>query len=204
MTDYTHLASDEIIETTVSSLKNNGINVSVVDTASEAKDKALELIPVGSEIMTMTSATCDAVGTTQILNDSGKYNSLRQKFKTMDRLIQKKEMSQLGATPDYAIGSVQAITPKGEILVASGTGSQLSAYAYGSAHVVLLVSTKKIVTTLDEGLRRIYEYSLPLESERIRQLGQGPSSNVAKTLIINNEHIENRINIIFIKQDLGF
>jgi len=64
--------------------------------------------------------------------------------------------------------------------------------------------TKKIVSDFDEGLRRIYEYSLPLESERARKAYGVPGSSVNKLLIINKEYTPNRITMIIIKENLGF
>jgi hypothetical protein len=57
--------------------------------------------------------------------------------------------------------------------------------------------------TLDEGFRRIQEYSFPMEDARTRQVyGQGSAIN--KLLIVNGEHAPGRITIILDKQNLGF
>jgi len=75
-------------------------------------------------------------------------------------------MRKLGAAPDYIVGSAHAITDDGEIVVASGSGSQLGAYAYAGGHVII-VGQQKLVRDLDEGLRRVHEYSLPREFIRM-------------------------------------
>ena len=55
---------------------------------------------------------------------------------------------------------------------------------------------------LETGLRRIYEYSYPLEDARARQ-AYGFGSRVAKILIINIEN-PGRVSVILVKEQLGF
>jgi hypothetical protein len=51
--------------------------------------------------------------------------------------------------------------------VGSGSGSQLGAYAFAGGHVILVIGHQKLVRDLDEGLRRVREYSLPREHARM-------------------------------------
>lgn len=203
MERWNRLADEKTIRKTVEALKKNEMNAIVTENGEEAKKKVLEIIPKGAEIMTMTSATTDAIGLAKEINESGKYNSIRKKLMSMDRKTQNLEMLKLGAVPEWTVGSVHAITQDGKVLVASASGSQLPAYANGSSHVIWIVSTQKIVKNLDEGMKRIYEYSLPLESERARKAYGVPGSSVNKILIFNKERPE-RITIILVKEKLGF
>lgn len=199
---FDKLAGDSSIKKAVSSLKANGIEALVVENSKEAKKKVLELIPKGSEVMTMTSVTLDAIGVTQEIN-SENYNSVRKKLASMDRNKHGSEMKKLGAVPDYVVGSVHAITEDGKVLVASASGSQLPAYAYGSSKVIWVAGTQKIVRNIEEGIKRIYEYTLPLEDERARK-AYGVGSGVNKLLIINKETVPGRITLILVKEKLGF
>jgi hypothetical protein len=122
----------------------------------------------------------------------------------MNRSTQSLEMQKLGAAPEWTIGSVHAITEDGQVVIASNTGSQLAAYAYGSPHVILVVGAQKIVNNLDDAMKRIYEYVLPLESERLRKAIGAPRSNVSKLLIINKEITVGRLTVIFVEEKLGF
>lgn len=203
MKDWARLASAESITKTLESLKANGINVIVVENAKEAKRKVFEILRQNAEVMTMSSVTLDTTGIGKEINESRKYNSVKNKLAKMDRNTQGKEMQELGATPEYAVGSIHAVTEDGKVLIASNTGSQLPAYVYGASHVIWVVGTQKIVKNVDEGTRRIYEYVLPLESERLKKV-YGVNSNVSKLLIINKEIVPNRITLILVKQKLGF
>ncbi len=205
MGKWDKLASDQHIKKTIDTLKQNGIEALVVDTAQKAKDEVLKRIPKGAEVMTMTSVTLDAIGIPKEINESGKYNSVRKKLMSMDRATQSLEMNKLGAAPEYAIGSVHAVTQDGKALIASNTGSQMSAYVYASPHVIWVVSTQKIVENLEGGIKRIYDYILPLESKRLQKVfGPQFKSNVSKLFIINREVKPGRVTLIFVKQKLGF
>lgn len=200
------LANEKIIAETTKNLSANGITPIVVNSAEEAKEKVLELIPLGAEVMTMSSVTVDAIGASKIINESGKYNSVKVKLSKMDRETQNLEMQKIGASPDYATGSVHAVTMDGHIFIASNTGSQLSAYVYASPHIIWVVGTQKIVKDDNEGIKRIYEYILPKESVRLSKQYGDPNlkSNVSKLLIINKEIRPGRITLIFVKEELGF
>lgn len=204
MRDFTVLASDESIARTIDALKANGINAVVVENAQEARKKVLEIIPQNTEVMTMSSVTLETIGIDKEINETGKYNSVKNKLYKLDRKTQGLEMQKLGAAPEYAVGSVHAVTEDGKVLIASNTGSQLPAYAYASAHVLWIVGTQKIVANLDEGMRRIYDYVLPLESERMNKFYGVPKSNVSKLLIVSKEIKLQRITLIFVKEKLGF
>jgi len=198
------LASKEVIEKTISALKANGIDGFLVGTGAEAVKKVTELIPEGSEVMTMTSVTSDTIGLTKLLDESNTYNAVKPKLYALDPQTQKREQKRLGASPEYVVGSVHAVTEDGRVVIASNTGSQLPAYAYGSDHVIWVVGAQKIVKDLDAAFQRLEEYTLPLESERARKAYGMERSNISKTLIVNKEVTPGRISIVFINEVLGF
>lgn len=203
MKKWGNLADEKTVNKTVSELKSNGIETFVVENGKEAKEKVLSLLPKGAEVMTMSSTTLDAIGVSQEI-DSGKFNSVRKNLMSMDRKTQGREMQKLGSSPEWAVGSVHAITEDGKVLIASNSGSQLPAYAYGAGNVIWVVGTQKIVKNLDEGIKRIYEHSLKLESERVKKAYGMPSSFISKILIVNRETVLERIVIILVKEQLGF
>jgi acyl-CoA hydrolase len=95
-------------------------------------------------------------------------------------------MRRIGASPDYVVGSVPAVTEHGEVIVASASGSQLAPYAYGAGAVIWVVGSQKIVPDRDAAFKRIYEYSFPREDERARE-AYGIGSGVNKVLVVNRE-----------------
>ena len=203
MDKWETLASEESISRTVAALKANGITAVVVENGEEAKKKVFEILPKGAEVMTMTSATLDALGISGEIVESGKFNSVRKKMMVLDWKTQGRELRKLGAAPDWAVGSVHAVTEDGKVVVASASGSQLPAYAYGSGNIIWVVGTNKLVKNLDEAFERIYKHSLPLEDARARKV-YGFGSSVNKLLIFNREFVPGRITMILIKEKLGF
>jgi len=201
--DFGQLATDEQISNAKIALEKTGIKVLIAKNGEEAKITALKMIPKGVEVMNMSSVTLDTIGLAKEINQPGEYNSVKNKFAMMDKKTQGLEMQKLGAAPEWAVGSVHAVTEDGKVIVASATGSQLPGYVYGSSHVIWVVGAQKIVKDLDEGLKRIYEYVFPLENERaMKAYGQG--SGVNKIFILNKEVDPDRITMIIVKEKLGF
>jgi hypothetical protein len=197
------LADEETINKTVAALKDNGINAIVVGNGEMARQKALEIIPKGSEVLTVSSTTVNTIGLSKDINESGNFISIREKLSKMDRATEGKEMRKIGSVPDWVVGSVHAITEDGKGMIASASGSQMPAYIYGAEHVLWIVSTQKIVKTIDDGIKRIYEWSLPLESERAKKAYGVPGSSVNKILISAKDY-PGRTTIILVKERLGF
>lgn len=201
---YSKLASEDQVRRAANALELNGIKTIVVETAEEARAKLAEVIPAGAQVFTSSSTTLSQLGLLEEIDrEDGRYDSVRVQLSLMDRATQGREMQKLGATPDYIVGSVHAVSETGSVLVASSSGSQLGPYASTAAKVVWLVGTQKIVPTLEDGLNRIDEYSLPLEDQRA-QKAYGAHSSVNKLLVINREMNPNRTTMILIKENLGF
>ncbi|MBO0784417.1 MAG: LUD domain-containing protein, partial [Ktedonobacteraceae bacterium] len=149
------------------------------------------------------SRTLEVLGLSEQIKHATHFQSVRAQLSALDHMTQRNEMRKLAAAPDVLVGSVQAITEAGEVLIASASGSQLSAAACGAGKVLWVVGTHKLVGTLSDGLRRIRHYCLPLESERA-QHAYGQPSAINKLLTIHAEHESGRITIVLVKQQLGF
>lgn len=205
MGKWDQLADQETIDKTIEALKANGIDAKYAENGNKAKEMVLEFLPEGSEVMTMSSTTLDATGLSEEINKKGsRFNPVRDKLYAMNQQIQAQEMNKLGAAPQFALGSVHAVTEDGKVLIASNTGSQLGAYAYGALNIIWVVGAQKIVKNTDEGIKRIYEHSLPLESERATKAYGVPGSSVNKILIVNKEVQPSRITLILVNEVLGF
>jgi len=201
--EFTRLASDEQIAQTVQALEAHGIRAVVAQTGEEARAQVLDLIPSEAEVYNSPSRTLELLGLDADIEHATRFQSVRARLHSLDRMTQQQEIRRLIASPDVLVGSVHAITEQGQILIASAVGSQLGPAAAGARSVVWVVGTQKLVHTLDEGFRRVQEYSYPLEDARTRQVyGQGSRMN--KLLIVNGEHLPGRITIILVKQNLGF
>lgn len=200
---YTTLPDMGTIEKTATALKKNNFDVHIATTKAEATEKALSLIPKNAEVMTATSETLNTLGLSETINTSGDYDSVMTKLSGMNRETQGREMQRIGAAPEYVIGSVHAITQDGSVVVASNSGSQLPAYAYGADHVIWVVGAQKIVQNTEEAIKRIYDHVLPLESDRAKKAYGVDGSFVSKLLTFHKER-EGRISIILVNEVLGY
>jgi acyl-CoA hydrolase len=199
---FTALPDDETLEATVLALEEHGFSVDVVDDLDAARDAVLALIPEGASVMTNTSVTLDETGIAAAINEDGPYDSARQKMLALDFETQGQEMKAVGGQPDYALGSVHAVTPDGTLVIASASGSQLASYAWGAANVVFVVGAQKLVPSLEAARERIVEHSLKLEDARA-YAAYGQNSVIGKVLEIHQEQ-PGRIHVVLIRQKVGF
>lgn len=207
MRSWNDIPDDATIERTRAALAGNGFEVFVVENGAEALSKVRSLVEKGGETFTMPSATLDAIGLPKVVNESGEYDSVRAKLNSMDQAKQGREMRKLGAGPDVSIGSVHAVTEDGSLLIASLTGSQLPAAAYGAGKAIFVVGVNKVVKNLDEAFKRLHERVVPMESVRARKAYGLPdtfNSKPNKILLISGEIQSGRVNVVLVKEELGF
>jgi len=199
---FTMLPDEQTLTATVTAMEEHGFSVEVVDDLDAARQAVLARIPQGSSVMTNTSVTLQETGLADAINDGGPYDSARNRMFALDFATQAQEMKAIGGQPDYALGSVHAVTRDGTLVIASASGSQLASYAWGAANVILVVGAQKLVPTLQAAHERIYQHSLVLEDARaIAAYGQ--HSQVGKILEIHTE-LPGRIHIVLIRQAVGF
>jgi hypothetical protein len=201
--EYTQLSSLVHLALVAEALEHNGIRTTVVQSGYEARQTVASLIPQGAEVFNNTSRTLETIGVADDIERSGRYVPLRLRLFQMDREMQAREMRTLAASPDYVVGSVHAVTEGGSLLIASASGSQLGPIVSGAEHVIFVIGGQKIVADLESGIRRIFEYSLPLEDRRARE-AYGVPSGVNNILIINQAVAAERITAILVHEALGY
>ncbi|HKA98637.1 MAG TPA: LUD domain-containing protein [Streptosporangiaceae bacterium] len=199
---FTVLPDEQTLASTVTALEEHGFSVEVVDDLDAARKAVLARIPHGSSVMTNTSVTLAETGIADVINDGGPYESARNAMFALDFVTQAQQMKVIGGQPDYALGSVHAITRDGTLVIASASGSQLASYAWGAANVIFVAGTQKLVPSLEAAHQRIYQHSLKLEDARA-QAAYGQHSQVGKILEIHQE-LPDRIHIVLIRQVVGF
>jgi LUD domain len=207
MTSFTSLADRDILDRTITAIRDRGVFAELVETRSAAMGRLKELIPAGATLMTGASATLREIGFDAELSvQDHHWNFLKTGI-----LAEKDAAVQLGlrrraSLADYFVGSVQAIAETGEIVAASGSGSQLAAYGYSSAHVIWVVGGQKIVPSLDAALQRVREYCVPKVEEMAREMGRPELGVLGKLLIFEREmpYVSRKIHLILVNEALGF
>ena len=200
---YTTPASTAELEALAARLKERNFEPVIVEDAAAARTAVLERLPEGSEVHTAKSKTLEDIGVLQELMESDRYDFLRKRYFKMDRNTQAREMRKLVAAPDIMVGSVQAVTEAGQLVVASASGSQMGPYSAASGKLIVVVGSQKIVPDLEAAMRRIHEYVTPYEDARLRaQMGVG--TKLARVLILEQDFMPGHTTVILVKQPVGY
>ncbi|MCC6945653.1 MAG: LUD domain-containing protein [Thermomicrobiales bacterium] len=185
----------------MAALEAHGFTVEVVDDLGAARKSVLARIPHGARVWRNTSVTLDEAGISADVDAAGgPYESVRLAMTAEN--FASRQMKEIAAAPDYALGSVHAITQQGELLIGSASGSQFATVAWGAANVILVAGLQKVVPDLETARRRVREHSLPLENLRAQE-AYGQNSRLNKTLEIYGE-MPGRIHLILIRQVVGY
>lgn len=202
---YDKLPSEEIVRKTMEAVKQRGVSTEFVQTKEDALNRLKEFIPAGAEIMTGGSATLEEIGFVELLK-SGKHpwKNLKDDILSEKEPEKQAELRKKSVTSAYFIGSVHAVAETGEIVVASASGSQLPSYTFSSDNIIWVAGTQKITPNLEEAIKRVRTHTLPLEDQRMKDIGY-PGSTIGKLLIFEREIMPNRkITLIFVNEKLGF
>jgi hypothetical protein len=194
--------TSDLLERIASVLRSHKIDAAIVDTAVQARDAVLALVPEGAQVHSGKSKTLQDVGLYTELMESGRYDALRPKLYAMDRATQGAEMRRLVAAPDFMVGSVAALTEDGALVSASATGTQIGPYAATAGRLILVVGSQKIVPDLDAALRRIREVVFPYENAQV-QARLGVDTILEKVLIIYGEWAAGRTTVILVREPVG-
>jgi hypothetical protein len=199
---FTAAAPAERIDGVAEALRSHNIEAIVVETGAEARERVLGMLPEGAEVHWGTSLTLEEIGLTPELLAEGRYGALRPRYLPMDRATQGREIRKMVAAPDFMLGSVQAITDDGALVVVSYSASQIGPYASGAGRVILIVGSQKIVADLDEGMRRAREHVVPYEDASLRKR-IGVPTKLTKLLVVFEEAIPGRMTVILVREPVG-
>jgi L-lactate utilization protein LutC len=204
--DYTSLATPESLQRAMQAVQARGIAVEYVETPAAALMRLQALIPDDAAVMTAGSITLKQIGfEAQLMAGYHGWHYLRGEVQAEADPEKRSALRRQANLSDYIVGSVHAITEAGEIAIASQTGSQLISYLY-SRNVIWVAGTHKIVPTLEEGLRRIREYSARLKEEAGQSQGRSGLGTVGKILLFEAEmaYLRRQVRLILVGKVLGY
>lgn len=204
--NYNILATKEIIQKVIKALAARNVEALMVENGSDALAKIKELIPKGVSVMNGASVTLEQIGFVDYLKAGGHgWNNLHEAIIAEKDSVKQALLRQQAVLSDYYLGSVHALAETGEFIVASNTGSQLPHIVFTSPNLIFVVSTKKIVPTLPDAIRRLEEYVIPLEDKHMREkYGVGTASNKIVTFSGENSMLKRKVRMILVNEALGF
>ncbi|KKQ03924.1 MAG: hypothetical protein US18_C0011G0020 [Parcubacteria group bacterium GW2011_GWB1_36_5] len=203
---YTELATKEVTQKVIEALGKRNVEAFAVESGSVALAKIKELIPKGASVMNGASVTLEQIGFVDYLKE-GKHgwNNLHEGIVAEKDPAKQSMLRKLALTSDYYLGSVHALSETGEFIIASNTGSQLSHIVFSSPNIIFVVSTKKIVPTLPDAMKRLLEHVVPLEDEHMKKkYGFGTQVNKIVTFSNENPMMKRKVRMILVNEDLGF
>jgi LUD domain len=202
-TSFADPASAQRLERAAAALTAHGFTVEILDDATAARTRIKDLIPEGASVFTGASETLRLSGIEEDINDSGRYDAIKSRSVTMDRVVELDEIWRLISSPNVIVGSVHAVTETGSLVVASASGSQLPGYAGGAVRAIWVVGAQKVVPDLSAALRRVEDHCLPLENDRAMKAYGRPSA-VNRLLILNAETDPGRGTVLLLREAIGF
>ncbi len=194
----------------IENLEENGFEVVLVKDAETALEIGKSYIKDGQSVGLGGSVTVTQIGMLDYLINHPNiklYNQYEDGISMEENLKRRRE----GLLSDIYITSCNAITKNGELVNADGSGNRVAAQIFGPKKVLLFVSTKKIVETLEDGFKRIMEHVAPKNVERMNkkllQMGKNPHytlDNIANKFAYINGDERGRTTIILIEEELGY
>ena len=201
---WNRIPEEQAIVSTVKAIEERGIEVIRSQDGSQALARIKELIPPGSEVMNGSSTTLIEIGF-QDLMDSGKKKkkNLKQVVTSENDAHKRANLRRKTVTSDYFLSGVNAIAMTGELVACDASGSRVGAWPYGAGRLLLVAGVNKIVPTLEDALRRIKEFTFPLEDVRSHNV-YGVASMIGKCVILANESQPGRVTLLLIDGSYGY
>ena len=204
--NYDTLASSDVVNKTTAALTKKGYEVFIVENKNQALEKIKTLIPNGASVMNGSSVTLEQIGYVEYLK-SGKHRwiDLNAEVNAENDKEKRDKLRRETVLADYYLVSIHALIENGEFLIASNSGSQLPHIVFTSSNLIFVVSTKKIVATIDDAMKRLNEHVVPLENEHMMKL-YNVCTNLNKIVIFKGELalLGRKIKFILVEEDLGF
>jgi len=202
---YDNLPAEEIVTKTMGALKANGFIPQYVATKEQALEVIKGLIPAGETVMSGGSRTLEEIGFIELLKSgTHPWNNLKDGiFAEPDKEKQSILRNQSILAP-YFLGSIHAVTEAGQLVVVSGSGSQIPSYAFSSTNVIWVVGTQKITPDLQSAMARARDYVYPLEDARVKSTGASGSSLSQWLILEKNIMTSRHLHIVFVGEKLGF
>jgi L-lactate utilization protein LutC len=185
------------------------------DTKSEAFQKVLDFISIGSSVTCGGSATIKELGLKEfLLSDEGKNYHYINRDLAKD-LQSKREVFSKAVLADYYLMSTNAITEKGELVNIDGDGNRVACLNYGPENVIVIASMNKVVKDVEMAIERVRNIAAPANAIRLNcetacsKTGfcgdcLMPDCICSQILVTRFSRIKNRIKVILVGESLGF
>ena len=206
------LAAQKLIK----ELEKRHFNAFYAENRQEALKKIAELIDKNQTVSWGGSVTLDEIGIKEFLENNSYKTINRDKAKSKE---EKEELILKSIFAYTFLMSSNAITKDGELVNIDGQGNRLAALCYGPKKVIVVAGMNKVVSSLDEAVKRARNHAAPINVQRVSNiydmktpcLNEGfccdcksETSICAQILTTRISRPKGRINVILINENLGY
>jgi len=206
-------ASDEAVARTAQALQRRGFVVRVFEKPAEAVEFIDGHIKDGETVSMGGSTTLSQLGVIDALKRREaavtNFKALALEARAKGDLAGFAAISAKGASADWFMSSVSAVTEDGVLHAADFSGSRISGWL-AAKRLFLVLGTNKIVPDEEAAEHRLVEYQLPLESARLRATTTFKSSTIANRIQMVHPGAAfaagapSRVTVIIVKGAWGF
>lgn len=205
VSNFEELATLEVLNKVTEALNNNGFTAQVFESKEDVLEHIKTFIPAGSTLMNGSSVTLESIGLVDYLKEGKhEWKNLHEEILKETDPIKQNALRRACVVSDYYLGSAHAVTENGEIMIASGSGSQLSHLIYTSENVILVVGAQKITENLEAARIRLTEYVYPLEDKRMASIGWGGSTLAQELILHKHLPLGRNFYVYIVNESLGF
>ena len=213
MDEHTRGHRSERVRRTVQALTKNNMGAHLVENGAELLSFLQQAIPYGATVGVGDSVTLKETGVLDLLRN-GNYVFL-DKYREGLTAEEKREIYLANFAAKIFLCSANAVTENGEIFNIDGNGSRVAPLLYGPHQVFIVIGVNKIVTDMDEAIRRARGYSAPLDARRLGKKTPCATNGVCTDcnspdricnsfVAIRRQFVKDRIRIVIVNANLGY
>ena len=205
--NYRHLA-----ETLIKKFEKRKIDACYCETAAEAKEKVLSLIPKGASIGFGGSVTLEECGILEALNTPD-YDYIDRYAANTPEAI--KEVAARTAVCDYFLMGTNAFTRDGELVNIDGRGNRLAYFLYGPENVIVVTGMNKLAVDVEGAIARVRNMASPPNCVRLHMNTPCATAGVCanclsddciccQIVVTRYSRVPGRIQVVLVGEELGF
>jgi len=199
-------------QTIIKNLQTRKMEGYYCESAGDAKRKLAELLSGSVKSVAYGgSMTIDDNGFKSVVEENGHELIVRENYKSPEEV---KELKAKQVNADVFLMSTNAITLDGELINIDGRGNRVSFLIYGPESVIVIAGMNKVVTNVEDGLRRVRNIATPPNCIRLNKktpcsvtgkCGNCFTESICSQFVVTRmSMIPGRIKVILVGEELGY
>lgn len=199
-------------ESIIHKLKARKMEGHYCETLEDAKKKVVELIgEPGKSVGYGGSMTIDDSDLKAMITEAGHALIVRENYKTPEQV---EECNARMINADTFLMSTNALTLNGELINIDGRGNRVAYLIYGPKQVIILTGMNKVVSDVEDGIRRVRNFATPPNTVRLNcdtpcaktgQCGDCLTNTICCQIVTTRSSmVPNRIKVVLVGEELGY